>query len=229
MIFHGANYYYCYQGVWFGQVCRTVRGWWRKRFPRRSTPSRRARPSHHVTYVIVEEDDEDNDEWVTFAYIAGYTGLMIGWGCAVWGSGWYYPPYAYGGIYYPHFHSYGYSADYNPWTGAYGRGAVAYGPYGGMGAGARYNPRTGTYSRGAAAWGPYGAAGAGPAYNPRTGAVRHDPAGLERLRQLGIDRRPARRRLGGDQSRHQSRDGHHHANDADRRWRSGHPQPSRCG
>ena len=50
-------------------------------------------PSHHVTYVVVEEDDNDNDEWVTFAYAAGYTGLMIGWGCAVWGSGWYYPPY----------------------------------------------------------------------------------------------------------------------------------------
>jgi len=128
-------------------------------------------PVHHVTYVTVEDDDEDNDEWVTFAYIAGYTGLMIGWGCAVWGSGWYYPPYYGGGIYYPGFHSYGYGAGYNPWTGAYGRGAVAYGPYGGMGAGARYNPRTGTYSRGAAAWGPYGAVGAGSAYNPRTGAV----------------------------------------------------------
>ena len=128
-------------------------------------------PAHHVTYVTIEEDDEDNDEWVTFAYMAGYTGLMIGWGCAVWGSGWYYPPYYGGGIYYPGFHSYGYAAGYNPWTGAYGRGAVAYGPYGGMGAGARYNPRTGTYSRGAAAWGPYGAAGAGSAYNPRTGAV----------------------------------------------------------
>ena len=51
---------------------------------------------HHVTYVTVEDDDDD--EWVTFAYVAAYTGLMIGWGCAVWGSGWYYPPY-YGGFY----------------------------------------------------------------------------------------------------------------------------------
>ena len=30
---------------------------------------------------------------VTFAYVGAYTGLMIGWGCAVWGSGYYYPPY----------------------------------------------------------------------------------------------------------------------------------------
>ena len=147
-------------------------------------------PSHHVTYVVVEEDDNDNDEWVTFAYAAGYTGLMIGWGCAVWGSGWYYPPYvATAGSYYPHFGDYGYSAHYNPWTGAYGRSAVAYGPYGGMGASARYNPRTGTYSRGAVAWGPYGASGAGAGLQPAHRRLRADAAGLERLRQLGIDRR----------------------------------------
>ena len=72
----------------------------------------------------------------------------------------------------------------------------AYGPYGGAGVGARYNPRTGTYSRGAAACGPYGARGAATAYNPRTGAYGSDPPGLERLRQLGRDRRAARRRLG---------------------------------
>jgi hypothetical protein len=170
IIYDGKSYYYCYQGVWFvGSqangpfvVAQTI--------PASIYTIPASSPAHHVTYVTIEEDDDD-DEWVTFAYVAGYTGLMIGWGCAVWGSGWYYPPYYYGGIYYPAFHSYGYAAGYNPWTGAYGRGAVAYGPYGGMGAGARYNPRTGTYSRGAAAWGPYGAVGAGSAYNPRTGAI----------------------------------------------------------
>jgi hypothetical protein len=171
VIFDGAKYYYCYQGVWF--VASLPNGPWvvAQTIPASIYTIPASSPSHHVTYVTIEEDDEDNDEWVTFAYVAGYTGLMIGWGCAVWGSGWYYPPYYGGGIYYPGFHSYGYGAGYNPWTGAYGRGAVAYGPYGGMGAGARYNPRTGTYSRGAVAWGPYGAAGAGSAYNPRTGAV----------------------------------------------------------
>ncbi len=166
----GADFYYCNQGVWF--TGKSANGPWQvaSSIPDEIYKIPASSPSHHVTYVVVEEDDNDNDEWVTFAYVAGYTGLMIGWGCAVWGSGWYYPPYAYGGIYYPHFGGYGYSAHYNPWTGAYGRSAVAYGPYGGIGASARYNPRTGTYSRGAAAWGPYGARGAGTAYNPRTGA-----------------------------------------------------------
>ncbi len=128
-------------------------------------------PSHAVTYVTVEES---NNDAVVFATAAAFTGVMIGWGCAVWGTGYYYPPYiGYGGMYpyyRPYYPTYGFGASYNPWTGAYTRGAVAYGPYGGAGVAQRYNPRTGTYSRGAAAWGPYGARGAASAYNPRTGA-----------------------------------------------------------
>jgi hypothetical protein len=169
IIFDGKAYYYCYQGVWFTGprpdgpyvVATTI--------PASIYSIPASSPVHHVTYVTIEEDDDSSDEWLTFAYVAGYTGLMIGWGCAVWGSGWYYPPYAFGGIYYPHFPTYGYGARYNPWTGSYGRGMVAYGPYGGVGAGARYNPRTGSYARGAVAWGPYGASGAAQAWNPRTG------------------------------------------------------------
>ena len=42
----------------------------------------------------LRDDRGDNDdEWVTFAAAAGYTGMMVAWGCTVWGSGWYYPPY----------------------------------------------------------------------------------------------------------------------------------------
>ena len=62
---------------------------------------------------------------------------MVAWGCAVWGTGYYYPPYVYYGgfypAYYPHYPTYGYHASYNPWTGTYSRGVAAYGPYGGAG------------------------------------------------------------------------------------------------
>ncbi len=169
----GDAYYLCYQGVWF--TGKSASGPWQvaSSVPTQIYQIPASSPAHHVTYVVVE-DDNSNDEWVTFAYAAGYTGMMVAWGCAVWGSGWYYPPYVYYGglypIYYPHFPTYGYAAWYNPWSGTYGRSAVAYGPYGGMGATARYNPRTGTYARGAVAWGPYGAQGAAQAWNPRTGA-----------------------------------------------------------
>jgi hypothetical protein len=167
----GDLYYMCYQGVWF--VGKSASGPWEvaSSVPQQIYQIPASSPAHHVTYVTVEEDDDD--DWVVFAAAAGYTGMMVAWGCTVWGTGWYYPPYwGWGGYYpyyYPHFPTYGYSAWYNPWTGAYGRSAGVYGPYGGAGVGARYNPRTGTYARGAAAYGPYGARGVAQAYNPRTG------------------------------------------------------------
>ncbi len=169
----GDLYYMCFQGVWF--MAKSPTGPWEvtSSVPKQIYEIPTSSPANNVTYVTVVEDDSD-DEWVTFAAVAAYTGVMIAWGCAVWGSGWYHPPYwGWGGgypYYYPHYPSYGYGASYNPWNGSYRRGAVAYGPYGGAGVSSRYNPRTGTYSRGAAAWGPGGARGYGQAYNPRTGA-----------------------------------------------------------
>jgi hypothetical protein len=167
----GDAYYMCNQGVWF--TGKSATGPWEvaESVPQEIYKIPASDPAHHVTYVTIEEDNDD--EWVTFAAAAGYTGMMVAWGCTVWGTGWYYPPYyGYGGFYpyyYPYFPTYGYSAWYNPRTGAYGRSAAVYGPYGGAGVGARYNPRTGTYARGAAAYGPYGARGVAQAYNPRTG------------------------------------------------------------
>ena len=163
----GDLYYMCFQGVWF--MSRAATGPWEvaSSVPKEIYTIPASSPVSHVTYVTVEEDNDD--EWVTFAYMAAYTGMMIGYGCVMWGSGWYYPPYFYGGIYYPYPHTYGMGAWYNPYTGAYGRGYGAYGPYGGVGMGAAYNPRTGTYARGATAYGPYGSRSYAQAYNPRTG------------------------------------------------------------
>jgi hypothetical protein len=174
----GAFYYLCFQGVWF--VAGKPAGPWTVAA---TVPSQIylipvSSPAHHVTYVTIVESDAGS---VTFATAAGYSGLTIAWGCAMWGTGWYYAPYVWYGpyypIYYPYIPTYGYSAWYNPATGVYARGAVAYGPYGGAGAAARYNPATGTYARGAAAWGPYGARGAGEAYNPRTGVYARTQQG----------------------------------------------------
>jgi uncharacterized membrane protein YgcG len=171
IIKYGDLYYMCFQGVWF--MSRAAEGPWEvaTSIPEQIYTIPTSSPASNVTYVTIEDDD---DEWVTFAYVAAYTGMMIGWGCVMWGSGWYYPPYRwYGGFYpgyYPYPHTYGMGAWYNPYTGAYGRGYAAYGPYGGVSMGAQYNPRTGTYSRGASAYGPYGSRSYAQAYNPRTGA-----------------------------------------------------------
>jgi hypothetical protein len=166
----GDRYYMCYEGVWF--VASSANGPWQvaDSVPKDIYEIPISSPAHNVTYVTVEDSDDD---WVDFASAAAYTGMMVGWGVAMWGSGYYYPPYVgWSGLYpayLPHYPSYGYGARYNPWTGTYGRGGAVYGPNGGAGYGARYNPSTGTYARGAAAYGPGGARGAASAYNPRTG------------------------------------------------------------
>jgi hypothetical protein len=167
----GDLYYMCFQGVWF--MAKSASGPWEvtSEVPKAIYEIPISSPASSVTYVTVESSTADT---VSYAATAAYMGTMVAFGCVVWGSGYYYPPYAYYGgfypVYYGHYPTYGWGASYNPWTGAYTRGAVAYGPYGGAGIGARYNPRTGTYSRAAVAYGPYGARGAGQAYNPRTGA-----------------------------------------------------------
>jgi hypothetical protein len=164
----GDLYFMCFQGVWFRST--TANGPWEvaDSVPKEIYEIPISSPAHNVTYVTVE--DSDNDE-VEFLAAAAYSGMMIGWGVSMWESGWYYPPYYYGGAYYGYYPTYGYGASYNPWTGAYSRGGSVYGPNGGAGYGARYNPSTGTYSRGAAAYGPSGAAGAAAAFNPRTGTA----------------------------------------------------------
>ncbi len=165
----GDLYYMCFEGVWF--VSRSANGPWTvtDAVPKDIYEIPISSPAYSVTNVTVESSD---DEWVEFATAAAYTGMMVAWGCAVWGSGWYYPPYYWGGgyypVYYPRYPSYGYGARYNPWTGAYTRAGGVYGPYGGAGYAARYNPSTGTYSRGAAAYGPGGMRGGAEAWNPRT-------------------------------------------------------------
>jgi hypothetical protein len=168
----GEAYYMCFQGVWF--TASSANGPWAvaESVPAEIYKIPPSSPAHNVTYVTVEDEDKD-DDWVEFAAVAGYTGMMCAWGCMCWGTGWWYDPYYwYGGgypIYYPPLRTFGYGSWYNPVTGFYGSAGRIYGPYGGIGFGARYNPTTGTYARGAMAWGPMGARGAAQIFNPRTG------------------------------------------------------------
>ena len=111
----GDLYYMCFQGVWF--MSRAATGPWEVtgEVPKQIYEIPVSSPSHSVTYVTVEENTSDA---VVFATAAAYTGLMVAWGCAVWGTGYYYPPYVwYGGaypIYHPFYPTYGYSACTTP-------------------------------------------------------------------------------------------------------------------
>lgn len=168
----GDLYYMCFDGVWF--MGRSPNGPWAvtDSVPGEIYEIPASSAAHNVTYVTEKDKDKD-DDWVEFAALGGYMGMMTAWGCDVWGTGWYYDPYyGYGGgypVYYPPLRTYGSGSWYNPRTGFYGSAGRIYGPYGGVGFGARYNPSTGTYARGAMAWGPNGARGAAQVFNPRTG------------------------------------------------------------
>jgi len=166
----GNEYYLCYQGVWF--VSFSAQGPWQtaQTVPQVIYTIPPSSPVYNVTYVT---QVVASDGYVTASYTAGYMGMFVA-GAAVGaivasGTGYYYPPYVYGGFYYPYAATYGYHT-YNPYTGAYGYGGAAYGPYGSAHWGTSYNPNTGTYARGATASTAYGTQSVGQAYNPYTGA-----------------------------------------------------------
>src|SRR6185503_17667719 len=141
----GDLYYMCFQGVWF--FASSPSGPWQvaDSVPGAIYEIPISSPAYNVTQVTVEDYD---DEWVEYAAAAAYTGMMVAWGTAMWGTGYYYPPYVGWSGGYPAYRSsylgYGSGARYNPWTGTYARGAAGYGPLGARGAVGAYNPRTGT-------------------------------------------------------------------------------------
>lgn len=167
----GDEYYLCANAVWY--VSPTALGPWTltETIPAEIYTIPPSSPVYHTTHVKVYESSPST---VTYGYTPGYYGMYVSFGVAMYGTGWYYPPYYYYPgygypIYYPYPYSYGGSSWYNPATGAYGRTGVAYGPYGGYGRSAVYNPETGGYARGAAVWDNDEIAGSAVGYNPRTG------------------------------------------------------------
>jgi hypothetical protein len=192
----GDIYYLCLQGVWF--MSPNATGPWTtcSSVPQEiySIPS--SSPVYNVTYVT---QTSNPDGTVTSNYTAGYLGTFI-LGAATGailadGSGYWWPPYCYGGFYYPYpatycgaYYGYGYHYgtpyyDYN--TGAYGWHGSASGPYGSASWGAGYNPYTGTYARGGTVSTPYGSRSAAQAYNPYTGTYAQTRQGSSPNAQWG--------------------------------------------
>jgi hypothetical protein len=167
----GSAFYLCESAIWYS--AETPEGPWivADSVPESVYSIPPASPAYHVTHVHVYDSD---DESVETGYTSGYLGVTVGFGVAMYGTGYYYPPYyGYPGygypIYYPYPYSFGAGSWYNPNTGMYGRSQSVYGPWGGYGRAASYNPETGTYARGRAVWDGDELASQGYAYNPRTG------------------------------------------------------------
>jgi hypothetical protein len=192
------TYYLCLQGVWF--IAPTPTGPWStcQSVPKEIYTIPPSSPVYNVTYVT---QTTNPDGTVQSSYTAGYLGGFI-LGAATGaivanGSGYWWPPYAYGGYYYPYpatycggyyYAGYGYhygTAYYNSATGAYGWKNTAYGPYGSATWGAGYNPYTGTYARGGTVSTPYGTRSAAQAYNPYTGTYAQTRQGSSPTAQWG--------------------------------------------
>ena len=210
----GDLYYMCFQGVWF--MSRTATGPWEVTgdVPKAIYEIPVSSPSYSVTYVTVQSATP-----TTVVYVAApaYSGVMVAWGCAVWGTGYYYPPYVYYGVYpvyYPHYPTYGYAAAYNPWTGAYTRGAVAYGPVRRRrGRGSIQPHHRGVLAR-RGGLRSVRRRRRRASLQPAHRRLRPDRAGGERLRQLGVDQRPARRPVGQHAADDEQRDGRDDADHA---------------
>src|ERR1039457_3899872 len=97
----GAEYYMCYQGLWF--VSSSAQGPWQvaQTVPQVIYTIPPSSPVYNVTYVTQVPASAG---YVTSSYTAGYVGMFVA-GAAVGaiiasGTGYYYPPYAYHGYYY---------------------------------------------------------------------------------------------------------------------------------
>ena len=199
----GDLYYMCFQGVWF--MSKAPTGPWvvTGDVPTEIYTIPVSSPSHAVTYVTVEES---NDDAVVFATAAAFTGMMVAYRLRGLGDRILLPTLRVVrrrlSVLPPVLSQLWLRRLLQPvdrrlqprrrrlravWRRRRGDSATTRAPA--------------PTPRGAVAWGPYGARGAASAYNPRTGSLRRDSSGLERLRQLGSDRRGARRRLG----RHRTR------------------------
>ncbi len=222
----GNLYYMCFQGVWF--MSQTPNGPWEVTG---SVPQADLRDPCELTRRITSPTSRSRTTTTSGSRMPRQRrtpGVMVGWGCAVWGTGYYYPPYVwYGGCYpayFPYYPTYGYSAWYNPWTGAYGRGVASVRSLRRRRHRRALQPahrhlrtrrsRVRTVRR----------ARRRPGVQPANRHLRRNPPGRGRVRQLGIDRRAARRPVGRDVPGDQQPHRHDHPRDARQRgWRRGHP------
>jgi hypothetical protein len=136
------SYYACDDAVWF--VSAQATGPWAVAD---SVPAAEIQkippsdPAYNVTYVTVYES---TPEVVYVGYTPGYMWTYPWYGCPIYGTGWYYPPY-WGSVYYPRPVTYGFHLTYNPYTGwgmgfSYSNGFMTVGMSFGGGYGGYYRP-----------------------------------------------------------------------------------------
>ena len=136
-------YYACDNAVWF--TSKNATGPWvvADSIPRdeiKKIPA--SSPAYNTTYVQVYES---TPEVVYVGYTSGYTYAYPYYGVPIYGTGWYYPPYIMGPIYYPHPVTFGFHVSYSPYGGwgfgfSWGTPYMSFGIHFGGGYGGYYPP-----------------------------------------------------------------------------------------
>jgi hypothetical protein len=138
----GGKYYACDEGVWF--VADTPMGEWVVADSIPTGEIQKIPPSAPVYNVTEVTIYESTPSVVYVGYTPGYLWSYPWYGCPVYGTGWYYPPY-WGAAYYPRPATFGMHVSYNPYTGwgmgfTYSNGFLTIGVGLGGGYGGYYRP-----------------------------------------------------------------------------------------
>jgi len=143
VIKHNNFYYLCYDGAWYFSEFPT--GVWKLALdiPEEIYRIPVTDPAYKVTFVRLDSEQEETQDYVNYSYTGGYRGSFSTRDGVVYGTGWHYPSNVYWDsanrpAYWNYGMTYGYNTGYHPVGAYYGRRAGYYGrwgnsPYGGWG------------------------------------------------------------------------------------------------
>jgi len=143
VIKHNNFYYLCYEGAWYLSELPT--GPWKValKIPDEIYRIPPSDPAYNVTFVKLDSDQGETQEYVNYSYSSGYKGSFSTSVSVVYGTGWHYPSHVYWDSvnrpgYWNYGHTYGYNTGYQPVGAYYGHragyyGRWGYGPYGAWG------------------------------------------------------------------------------------------------
>jgi len=136
VIKHNNFYYLCFEGAWYFSA--SPGGPWKValQIPGEIYRIPATDPAYNVTYVRLDEQQGESDEYVNYSYSSGYTGSFSTTVSVVYGTGWYYPSSVFwdpwSRPFYWHYGSpYGHNIGYHPIGAFYGGRGGYYSPWGG--------------------------------------------------------------------------------------------------
>ncbi len=139
VLFIDGSYYACVNAIWY--MAPSPQGPWAvaTSVPQAVQTIPPASPVYNVKYVTIYQA---TPQVVYVGYTPGYMGCYTWNGAVVYGTGYVYPAYVSPVVYYPRPVTWGFSVNYNPWTGwSYGVGySVGFLHYGTTWGGAYYRP-----------------------------------------------------------------------------------------